>query len=129
MHRSKWGNNMPEIEWDERFTQDPRKAFINFIIMNMVQIEQRIFFSSRYLSAIEPLQGLISSLDPKSKKVLEQQYKDLEAFEQNTNLCSAAKIKRIYWEVLNYLQDTYLKETRFARPKYEPGKLGIPEDE
>jgi len=103
----------------EDFEQDPRNAFINFLIKNMFLIEERIFFASRYLSAIEPLQGLIGSLDSNSKKKLVKQRKELEAFEANTNLCSATKIKQIYYDVLDRLQDTYLIEFRRHRLEKE----------
>ena len=106
-------------------TQEPRKVFVNFLILNINQVEQKIFFSRNHIQAIRPLQGLISSLDSKSQENLKEQLEQLNSFEMNVNLCTRDVITKIYREVLKYLHATYLKEVQFARPR-EPrrGKLG-----
>jgi len=106
--------------------QEPKKVFVNFLILKINEIEERIFLLSRPLSAIEPLQGLINSLSAESMKELHQQYEDLESFEANVKLCSSAKIKQIYRDVLAFLHATYLKEMQFARPKHPSENISVP---
>jgi len=78
------------------------------------------------LSAIEPLQGLIDSLDEKSQKALSKQYEKLKSYVANTRLCSVPAMKQIFQEVLSYLHKTYLKEVHLAHAKYKHGKFEVP---
>lgn len=111
---------------DFDFAQESKKVFVNFLILNCNLIEQKIYFGGSATSAIRPLKGLIDSLDAQSKKKLKQQYEDLQSFEANVYLCSRERMEQIYSQVLSYLHSTYLKEMRFARPKYPSKKLGMP---
>ena len=97
------------------FNQDPRNAFINFLIKNMFIVEEHLFLGGRFGSAIRALTGLIASLDKDSKEKLKPQYEELRAFEQNILTCTREKMYQIYYDVLSQLQATYLVEFRRQR--------------
>jgi len=110
------------------FQGEPKKVFVNLLIKNVFMIEVKLFYESRYLAAIEPLQGLINSLRRDSMDALDKQYKELVSFEANTNLCSPEKLKRIYRDVMAYLHENYLKDSYYARPRRpSKGFPGVPE--
>jgi len=107
------------------FQGEPKKVFVNLLIKNVFMIEQRIFFESRYLAAIEPLQGLINSLRQGSTEALDKQYKELQSFEANTNLLTVARIKEIYRDVMAFLHKNYLQDSYFAKPlNPDPKRIG-----
>lgn len=116
-------------EWGEMaadFQGEPRKVFINFLIWNIKQIEDKIYFQHRLSTAIIPLMGLIDSLDAKSKEGLKGQYAKLEGMSRGKVGLDYGDVEAIYREALSYLHETYLKEVRFAMPKYPHGKLEVP---
>jgi len=111
------------------FNQEPRKVFINFLIWNIKEIETQLFYGGRTSHAIRLLQGLISSLDQKSQKALETQFDKLLGYESNIlTLSSRTELVTIYKATLAFLHETYLKEVQFARPKYKPSKLEVPQE-
>lgn len=73
--------------------------------------------------AIQPLMGLIKSLDAKSKKTLKPIFEKLEAMRLGKVPIRTGDVDNIYGEILNHLHATYLLEVRFAAPKHRPGKL------
>jgi len=116
------------LSWGESpgdFTGEPRKVFVNFLIFNLKQIEAQIFFGGAATTAIKSLRGLIGSLDKKSQKKLEKQYAKLVKFDNN-GTCGRNEIEDVYRKVCAYLHEKYLKETYYARPKFESSKLGVP---
>jgi len=116
-----WGDSPAD------FVGEPRKVFINYLIWQLKQIEWRIYYERRSSLAIRPMRGLIASLSKESKKSLEGEYKQLQSFEANVNLASREVVEQIFWSVNNFLQDTYLKETRFAKPiRPSKDKMGVP---
>jgi len=118
------------MSWGEKpadFVGEPRKVFINYLIWQLKQIEWLIYYQRRYISAIRPLRALVASLSKESKKSLEGQYKQLQSFEANINLCSRETLEQIFYSVNSFLQDTYLKETRFAKPiRPSKDKMSVP---
>jgi len=119
-------------EWGSQpadFNQEPRKVFINFLIWNIKEIETHLFYGGKMSHAIRLLQGLISSLDQKSQKALETQFGKLIGYESNLlTLSDRTELVTNYRDVLAYLHETYLKEVQFARPKYKPSKLEVPQE-
>jgi len=111
---------------DMDLTQEPRKVFVNFLILNINQVEQMLYFSRSFISAVRPLRGLIGSLNTQSQEKLEPQLKQLQSFEANINLCSRETLEQIYREVLRFLHATYLKEIQFARPKHPSENISVP---
>jgi len=107
------------------FQGEPKKVFVNKLMKEMYMIELKIYYESRYLGAIEPLQGLINSLRKDSKKDLAKEYEELESFEMNTNLCTPTKIKKIHNVLNSYLHEHYLKDSYFAKPlNPDPKRIG-----
>jgi len=108
-------------EWGEMATDfqgEPRKVFINFLIWNIKQIEDKIYYQHRFSTAVTPLMGLIDSLDIKSKGTLKEQYAKLEDVNRGKTALTYGMLETVYKEVLSYLHNTYLAEVRFAKPRY-----------
>jgi len=120
---SGWG------EASSDFSGEPRKVFINFLIWNIKQIEDRIYFFSKVSTAIVPLMGLIDSLDKKSKETLKEQYELLKAMKEGKRGMHNGIVEQTYREILTYLHENFLQEVRFARPKYPHSKLEVPKNE
>ena len=118
------------MSWGEHpsdFTGEPRKVFINFLIWNLKQIEEILYFTRRTSLAIRPLMGLVDSLDSKSKKALKNQYQKLQAMREGTVAVSRENIDEIYRNVLTHLHENYLQEVGIAFPR-RPSKdrMGLP---
>jgi len=108
------------------FDKEFRNMYVSFLIKNITVVENYLFFEGDPIHAILPLRGLISSLDSDSKEILKEQRNQLKSFEENTNLCSAEKMYKIYDVVMSYLMDTYLLE--FRRKRLEKTDLDKLED-
>jgi len=105
---------------DDLLLQEPRKVFINLILIQSIrEIQIAIFTEGSPLRAVRPLRGLIASLRDGSKKTLQKKHDRLQEFEANPKLASRKEIEQIYWDVMSYLHTTYLKEfgIRALNPK------------
>jgi len=117
-------------EWGAQpgdFLGEPRKVFINFLIWNLKEIETQLFFGGRASQAVSRLRGLITSLDPESKKKLEPQLKKLQQFDAGTPYYKA-DVETLFNEVCSHLHASYLKEVSYATPRRpSKGFPGVPE--
>jgi len=96
--------------------QEPRKVFLNSLIMKLREIEFHLY-SPRELPtrSIRLMKGLIFGLDRKSNEKLKPLVDKLQSYERNTNLCTRQSLEQIHNELSMYLHDTYLQEFRRKR--------------
>lgn len=99
--------------------QDPRKAFILMLIREMENIAKFLYSSSTRLQAcaIEPLMGLIDSLDGKSHERLSKDYELLrQIVVGGVTGDEVRQAREIYRRTSAYLHQNYLKEFAWVKP-------------
>lgn len=112
---------------ENELTGEPRNTYINSLILVARQIEYNMYFSGGSIVSMLPqLKGLIHMLDANSKEKLKDELTTLNRYSRNVNLIkNREQVEDLYSKIMNYLHSTYLREVRFAKPKYKGGKLEV----
>lgn len=109
------------------FNQEPRKVFLNLLLWNVKIIETHIYMQRNSSAALRALMGLIDSLDQKSKKDLGERYDQLKEVSEGKSPLYDGMLEEAFSEILSYLHEGYLKEMRFATPRYPSSKIEVPQ--
>jgi len=109
-------------------SSEPKINFLNSLINYNNKVESLLYLQNASEGQIlYALQGLINMLDQKSYKDLEDIYKEIERYIENTYLIKDRKqLSDIHQKILHYLHETWLKDVRFAKPTHGKGSIGIP---
>ena len=93
------------------------------------EIEYNLYFARvPVTNIVYQLVGLVHMLDEHSKEELKDILKTLERFDKNVKLISSRmEMFKLYSKIMDYLHRTYLRECRYAKPKYGKTKLGVPD--
>lgn len=105
--------------------QEIKNAFVTSLIRVQFQLEELIFrFRGQHYKILDGLKGIILSLDEDSQKKLKKQLDKIYAYlEGKDTVHTDRDIDELYSEIAIYLHKTYLKEVRFARPKFGKGSM------
>lgn len=113
------------------FNEDPQKVFVNLLLRKLDGCYIVLFEYSDENSAIERLIGIILTLSKGSKSVLGEELESLRKMMHGRRIGDVeAMVQQIYSNVLDYLHETYFKETfgiKFKNP--HPRKLGESSDD
>lgn len=102
---------------------EPKKVFINIILIPQIRTVVEAIYHSSPLHAIRPLRGLISCLDKNAQKQLAPQAEKLNEFERNPKAASRAAIEQLFQEVMVFLHETYLRGFHVRLDKEDFDKL------
>ena len=94
---------------DELAFQEPRKVFINLIIIPHMRFISELLIS-KPSKALGAMRTLIDNLDEYSQKTLGDLYKELWDCEYHSRRATKYKIERIYRTLSVFLHKHYLKE-------------------
>ena len=106
------------------FSGERHKLFVNKLIVKLFEVDQIIYSNATDITKLIALESMIGVLDLDSQKKLSDTQKKINEYQNNTNLLTDRnEVKRIYKEISIFLHNGWLKELRFARPKYGKQKL------
>jgi len=101
------------------FNEDPQKVFVNLLLRKLDGCYIVLFEYSDENSAIERLIGIILTLSKGSKSVLSEELEALRRMMHGRRSGDIeAKVQQIYSNVLDYLHETYFKETFGIKPRF-----------
>ena len=96
---------------DDVMLQEPRKVFINVILIRSIrEIQEAIFVHGQPREGIRLMRGLIRTLHSKSKQKLKKIMNKLVEYEDNPSLATRMNIEEMYDDIMTYLHGTWLKE-------------------
>lgn len=98
------------------FNEDPQKVFVNLLLRKLDGCYIVLFEYSDNISAIRRLIGIILTLSKGSKTNLDEKLDTLRKMMQGKLRRDTEAIEQIYSSMLDYLHDTYFKETFGAKP-------------
>ena len=99
---------------------DPEKIFLSKLIIKLDRVNDLIYFSfGTQYQILDGLDGIISLLDPDSKKALRNIISKIEQLQDTPSLISGdnLELKQIFKDLTDYLHPVYLQNLKRARPK------------
>jgi hypothetical protein len=112
---------------EELAFQEPKKVFVNMVLIPCVRDCEEIIFKGRASEAIRPMRGLIACLDEKAKRDLSRQMERFQVFERNVSSLSRMDVEQLFSEILSYLHENYLKEYGIRPMNPKPKHIGCEE--
>lgn len=114
---------------EENINVDPQKLYLSRLVMMCDRVSDLIFFgSSNQFDVLDGLEGIISFLDEKSQKKLEQELTEIYAYQQREKGISASgfELRRLFHRIMAYLHKTYFQQMIYVKPRHGSSKLGLP---
>lgn len=93
------------------FTQEPKKAFLGFLIDRMKVANYFLYVNINDAKGLDVLDGLIDSLNETSQKALEKEHEEIVVGAYGRKRVDA---RALYSKVYKYLASTYLEECNFS---------------